>query len=78
MTELSTTIKNYLDDHNKDKCPRCNISMIHDEGSFWICPVCGYLRNRWWDNPRVGKPIEIRRNVFLCNHDNDLDRVGYD
>lgn len=62
IKEGYTNIIQYLDDHdiyhknelvdvNGTKCPYHVVELIHYEGSFWECPLCGYKRNRWWDNP---------------------------
>lgn len=73
LYQTLTSSMNYIKDINKNKCHLCNVDMIHLFDSWWECPICQYKRNRWWDNPRNGKPIEICKGVFLCGHQNDLD-----
>jgi len=38
-----------LKDPDHKLCHMCNISLVRNEDTFWKCPECGNMINRWWD-----------------------------
>lgn len=42
-------VENAIKDPDHKNCHICNLPLVYKEGTFWKCPNCGKVVNRWWD-----------------------------
>ena len=50
-------------------CRMCDVLLVHDEGTFWKCPKCGHLVNRWWDDSRLTDEEKKQRHASVIVRD---------
>lgn len=43
-------------------CRMCDVLLVHDEDTFWKCPQCGHVVNRWWDRSKY----ELKEGERFC------------